>query len=135
MVTVPANFTRTTGEAHWEVLLRARAVENQCFVVLSGNVGNLPNVDNMDIQYAQSCILTPCDFPFARDGVAADTTPNVEQVAFADLRLNDLVVARNDGTVQNLNDRRHDLYSLTWARRPASRMALADPTQQTPENS
>lgn len=30
---------------------------------MSGNVGNLPNVANMDIQYAQSCILTPCDFP------------------------------------------------------------------------
>ena len=42
---------------------------------LSGNVGNLPNVANMDIQYAQSCILTPCDFSFARDGIAADTTP------------------------------------------------------------
>ena len=38
---------------------QARAVENQCYVVMAGNVGNLPNVDNMDIQYAQSCILTP----------------------------------------------------------------------------
>lgn len=37
----------------------ARAIENQCYVILSGNVGNLPNVENMDIQYAQSCILTP----------------------------------------------------------------------------
>ena len=43
---------------------QARAIENQCFVVMSGNVGNLPGVDNMDIQYAQSCIITPCDFPF-----------------------------------------------------------------------
>ena len=129
-------FCTDTREGYLRVRYcsQARAVENQCYVVLSGNVGNLPGVNNFDIQYAQSCILTPCDFPFARDGVAADTTPNVEQVAFADLRLNDLVVARNDGTVQNLNDRRHDLYSLTWARRPASRMAVADPTQQTPEN-
>lgn len=95
----------------------ARAVENQCFVTMAGNVGNLPNVDNMDIQYAQSCILTPCDFPFARDGIAADTTPNVEMVAFADLRLDDLVTARRSGTVQNLNDRRFDLYSVNWVRR------------------
>jgi len=94
---------------------QARAVENQCYVVLSGNVGNLPNVDNMDIQYAQSCILTPCDFPFSRDGVAADTTPNVEMVAFADLRLDDLQQARRSGTVQNLKDRRFDLYSVKWA--------------------
>ncbi len=93
---------------------QARAVENQCYVVMSGNCGNLPNVANMDIQYAQSCILTPCDFPFARDGIAADTTPNVETVAFADLRLDALREARNEGTVQNLKDRRHDLYTTVW---------------------
>lgn len=93
---------------------QARAVENQCYVVMSGNVGNLPGVANMDIQYAQSCILTPCDFPFSRDGIAADTTPNVETVAFADLRLDALRTARHAGTVQNLKDRRHDLYRVTW---------------------
>ncbi len=93
---------------------QARAVENQCFMVLAGNCGNLPRVANMDIQYAQSCILTPCDFPFARDGVAADTTPNAEMVAFADLRTDSLRTARNSGTVQNLKDRRHDLYRVVW---------------------
>jgi hypothetical protein len=51
----------------------ARAIENQIYVALSGVVGNLPNVENMDIHYAESCILTPCDFAFARDGIAADT--------------------------------------------------------------
>ncbi len=94
----------------------ARAIENQCYVVLSGNVGNLPGVNNFDIQYAQSCILTPCDFPFAPDGVAADTSPNVEAVAFADLRLDALLEARASGTVQNLKDRRHDLYQVSWRR-------------------
>jgi predicted amidohydrolase/GNAT superfamily N-acetyltransferase len=94
---------------------QARAVENQCYVVLAGNVGNLPNVDNMDIQYAQSCVLSPCDFPFSRDGIAADTTPNVEMVAFADLRMDDLRQARRSGTVQNLKDRRFDLYAVKWA--------------------
>lgn len=93
---------------------QARAVENQIYVVMSGNVGNLPGVSNMDIQYAQSCILTPCDFPFARDGIAADTTPNVETVAIADLRPETLQMARNSGTVKNLRDRRHDLYHIQW---------------------
>lgn len=93
---------------------QARAVENQMYVVMSGNVGNLPNVPNMELQYGQSCILTPCDFPFARDGIAADTTPNVETVAFADLRPGTLVTARNSGTVKNLYDRRHDLYNVQW---------------------
>jgi deaminated glutathione amidase len=36
IVTVPANFTRVTGEAHWEVLARARAIENQVFVIAPG---------------------------------------------------------------------------------------------------
>lgn len=99
---------------------QARAVENQCYVVLSGNVGNLPRVANMDIQYAQSCILTPCDFPFSRDGIAADTTPNVETVAFADLRLDALRFARSNGSVQNLKDRRHDLYRVRWTKKPVA---------------
>ncbi len=93
---------------------QARAVENQYFVVMSGNVGNLPNVANMDIQYAQSCILTPCDFPFARDGIAADTTPNVETVAIADIHPPTLIEARRNGTVRNLKDRRLDLYHVHW---------------------
>ena len=76
---------------------QARAIENQCYVVLSGNVGNLPGVNNFDIQYGQSCILTPSDFPFARDGIAADATPNIETVLFADLRLENLARARNSG--------------------------------------
>ncbi len=92
----------------------ARAVENQCYVVMAGTVGNLPGVENMDMQYAQSCILTPCDFPFARDGIAADTTPNVEMLAIADLRPTNLMAARSTGTVQNLKDRRFDLYSVQW---------------------
>jgi predicted amidohydrolase/ribosomal protein S18 acetylase RimI-like enzyme len=96
---------------------QARAIENQIYLALAGSVGNLPNVQNMDIHYAQSCILTPCDFPFARDGIAADTTPNVEMVAIADLSLRALREARHHGTVRNLKDRRHDLYSVVWRRR------------------
>ena len=36
---LPAAFTATTGEAHWEVLLRARAIENQCYVIASAQGG------------------------------------------------------------------------------------------------
>ena len=38
--TVPAAFTRVTGEAHWKVLLRARAIENQCFVLAANQCGH-----------------------------------------------------------------------------------------------
>ena len=99
---------------------QARAVESQCYVVMAGNVGNLPRVHNMELQYAQSAILTPCDFPFSRDGIAADSTPNVETVVFADVRLEDLFKARNEGTVRNLKDRRHDLYEFRWRGRRRS---------------
>jgi len=109
-------FCTDTREAYNRVryCAAARAVENQIYVAMAGNVGNLPNVANLDIQYAQSCILTPCDFGFARDGIAADTTPNTEMIAVADLRLEDLDVARRTGTVRNLSDRRFDLYSIAW---------------------
>lgn len=96
---------------------QARAIENQCFTVMSGNVGNLPNVGNMDIQYAQSCILTPCDFPFARDGIAAEASENVETLTISDVNLADLSWARAEGTVQNLADRRFDLYRIQWDKR------------------
>lgn len=39
LITVPAAFTYTTGKAHWEILLRARAIENQCYVLASGQGG------------------------------------------------------------------------------------------------
>lgn len=39
LITVPAAFTKVTGEAHWEVLLRARAIENQCYVIGCGQGG------------------------------------------------------------------------------------------------
>ena len=106
---------------------QARAIENQCFVVLSGNVGNLPNVENMDIQYAQSCILTPCDFPFARDGIAAEASENVETLTISDVNLADLTWARAEGTVQNLGDRRFDLYRIAWNPDPQGGRPLPSP--------
>lgn len=39
ILTYPSVFTIPTGEAHWEVLLRARAIENQCFVIAAAQVG------------------------------------------------------------------------------------------------
>ncbi|GAB2890363.1 carbon-nitrogen hydrolase family protein [Uliginosibacterium flavum] len=43
LIVVPAAFTATTGRAHWEVLLRARAIENQCYVLASGQGGTHPS--------------------------------------------------------------------------------------------
>lgn len=43
LIVVPAAFTYTTGKAHWEVLLRARAIENQCYVLAAAQGGAHPN--------------------------------------------------------------------------------------------
>jgi nitrilase len=43
LIVVPAAFTETTGRAHWEILLRARAIENQCYVLAVGQGGHHEN--------------------------------------------------------------------------------------------
>jgi predicted amidohydrolase/ribosomal protein S18 acetylase RimI-like enzyme len=90
----------------------ARCIENHVYVALAGNVGNLPDVDNMDIQYAQSGILTPSDIPFSRDAIAAESTPNIETVIIEEVDLELLSRHRQTGNVLNWKDRRLDLYDL-----------------------
>jgi predicted amidohydrolase len=63
VITVPANFTRVTGEAHWEVLLRARAIEDQVFVIAPGQ-GNLPGTERDS--YGNSMIIDPWGEVLAR---------------------------------------------------------------------
>ena len=91
---------------------QARAVENECFVAIAGSVGNLPNVENMDIQFAQSAVFTPCDFPFPVNGIKGETTPNTEMTLVVDVDLDLLKDLHQHGAVQNLKDRRKDLYTL-----------------------
>jgi predicted amidohydrolase len=91
---------------------QARAVENQVYVALAGNVGNLPDVGHLDINYGQAAVLTPCDFAFARDGIAAEADSNEETVLICDVDLNDLHAARSGGTVTPRLDRRSDLFRL-----------------------
>ena len=43
LISVPSAFTYTTGQAHWEILLRARAIENQCYVLASAQGGRHPS--------------------------------------------------------------------------------------------
>jgi len=92
---------------------QARAVENECYVVICGSVGNLPQVESLDVQYAQSSVFSPSDFAFPHDAVMSETTPNTEMLMFSDLNLDDLLYLHNEGSVNNLKDRRTDLYQLT----------------------
>ncbi|QOL26762.1 carbon-nitrogen hydrolase family protein [Thalassotalea sp. LPB0316] len=43
VITVPAAFTKVTGQAHWQALLQARAIENQCYIVAAGQQGKHAN--------------------------------------------------------------------------------------------
>lgn len=91
---------------------QARAIENECYVAIAGSVGNLPKVHNMDIQYAQSMVFTPCDFSFPTTGIKAEATPNTEMILIVDVDLDLLKELHNHGAVRNLKDRRVDLFNL-----------------------
>lgn len=91
---------------------QARAIENECFVAIAGNVGNLPKVANMDLQFAQSAVLTPSDFAFPVNGIKAEATPNTEMIVVSDVDLSLLTELHNYGSVQTMKDRRKDLYQI-----------------------
>jgi len=91
---------------------QARAIENECYVAIAGSVGNLPKVHNMDIQYAQSMVFTPCDFAFPASGIKAEATPNTEMILIADVDIDLLRQLNQFGSVRNLRDRRKDIYEL-----------------------
>lgn len=61
---VPSNFTRETGRAHWEPLLRARAIENQCYVVAPNQIGSNPETGVESL--GQSMIVDPWGQVLAR---------------------------------------------------------------------
>lgn len=70
LIVVPSAFTETTGRAHWELLLRARAVENQCYVLAPAQGGRHPSGR---LTYGNSMIVDPWGDVLARldkgDGV------------------------------------------------------------------
>ena len=75
LITVPAAFTLQTGRDHWEVLLRARAIENQLFVLAPGQIGKAPPHYN---SYGRSAIVDPW-------GVVLASAPDEECFVSADL--------------------------------------------------
>jgi deaminated glutathione amidase len=77
VLSVPANFTRETGRDHWEVLLRARAIEDQCFVLAAGQCGEHATGE---AAWGHSMIVDPW-------GVVLAEVPDGEGFACADLDL------------------------------------------------
>jgi deaminated glutathione amidase len=75
IITVPSAFTQATGRDHWEVLLRARAIENQAFMVAADQFGEAPPHYN---SYGRSAIVDPW-------GVVLAMAPDEECFVAADL--------------------------------------------------
>jgi predicted amidohydrolase len=77
LISVPSAFTATTGRDHWEVLLRARAIENQVFILAPNQVGEAPPHYS---SYGRSAIVDPW-------GVVLATAPDEECFISAELDL------------------------------------------------
>lgn len=109
---VPFLTDTQNGYSRVRYCAQARAIENECYVAIAGSVGNLPKVDNMDIQYAQSMVFTPCDFSFPANGIKAEATANTEMILIADVDVSLLRELNQFGSVKNLRDRRTDIFDL-----------------------
>ncbi len=112
LIFVPFCTDERYGYLRVRYCAQARCIENGVYAAIAGNVGNLPFVENMDIQYAQSGIFTPSDFQFSRDAIAAECTPNIETVIIHDIDMELLKRHRFSGSTLNWKDRRNDLYEV-----------------------
>ena len=98
VLTVPSAFTYETGKDHWEVLLRARAIENQAFVIAPNQVGKAPPHYH---SYGHSMIVNPW-------GEVLAVAPEAERFVAADLDL--AVEERVRATLPSLANRRPGAY-------------------------
>ena len=103
ILAVAANFTHATGEAHWELLLRARAVENSCYVLACNQCGQKAAFRS----YGNSMVISPWGEILARAGESPCCL-----TAEIDLEQ----VARVRRELPSLKNRREDLYRLTLRR-------------------
>lgn len=96
---VPANFTVNTGKDHWEVLLRARAIENECYVIAPNQMGKKPRFT----AYGNSLMVDPWGTVIAR----ASDKPGV---ITAEIDLGYVTKVRQ--STFTLDNRRPDVYQL-----------------------
>ncbi|HEU5432482.1 MAG TPA: carbon-nitrogen hydrolase family protein, partial [Thermomicrobiales bacterium] len=99
IIVLPAAFTMTTGKDHWEVLIRARSIENGAFMVAPGQVGQFPP---NSWSYGRSLIVDPW-------GIVLATAPDEETVIFSDLDL--ALVRKARRQVPSLANRRPEAYA------------------------
>jgi predicted amidohydrolase len=114
VIFVPFNTDLRSGYLRVRSCAQARCIEDNTYCVLAGAVGHLVGVPGSDQHYAQSCVLTPSDLQFPRDGIAAEADPGIETMLVQDLDLGLIRRSRAGGTVRTWIDRRPDLYRLSY---------------------
>ncbi|MCZ7654814.1 MAG: carbon-nitrogen hydrolase family protein [Rhodocyclaceae bacterium] len=97
IIFVPSCTDDRQGFLRVRYCCHARAIENQVYVAMTSTVGNL-GAEGLRLHYGQAAIITPSDFPFARDGIAAEGVINEEQIVVADVDLHLLDENRLKGT-------------------------------------
>ena len=107
ILTVPANFTERTGRDHWEVLLRARAIENAAYVLAPSQIGGPPGQP----AFGRSMIVDPW-------GTIVAQAPDSVAIVRADLDLDRVEALRRQIPV--LANRRPDAYETAAPARPAA---------------
>jgi len=83
---------------------QARAIENTMYVAHACTVGSLPMIPTVSMNYGWASILTPSDYPFARDGILSEGQACLEQVVIGELDLDTIEETREHGTVLPLRD-------------------------------
>jgi predicted amidohydrolase len=101
VLSVPAAFTAYTGRAHWEVLLRARAIENQAYVFAPAQVGRIGPAQENRYAFGHACIVDPWG------EVLADCGGEGEGIALAQIDTARIAQVRRD--LPALKHRRRDL--------------------------
>ncbi|WP_051960458.1 carbon-nitrogen hydrolase family protein [Devosia riboflavina] len=95
VITIPAAFTFETGAAHWDTLVRARAIETQCYVAAAGQVGSFPAPGGDRANFGNSQIVDPWGKVLARcSDVEGWASASIDQAYQSRVRQN-LPVARH----------------------------------------
>jgi len=113
LVSVPSAFTERTGRDHWEVLLRARAIENQVFMLAAGQIGDAPPHYR---SFGRSMIVDPW-------GVVLAQAPDTECFVAADVDL--AIQEEMRASLPSLRNRKPDAYRWPAVQARASAPAIA----------
>lgn len=121
VILAPSTTETRAGSTRVHTGAKARALENQCYVVVSQTVGEAGWTPSVELSKGHGAIYCPSDIGFPETGVIAEGEADKAQWVFADLDLDALTEVRAHGTVLNHRD---------WAVQPApfelaARMALS----------